>query len=641
MFSRKGVAHGLVALVVVCSSALSVSALQKEERVIAGGPRDSLEVRYLVLRGTNVEIGHALAEIAAERYNTRPIPSRDPLRTRAQRVYLQEHYPILYDRVRGVAEAFGQDVTDDSSFYSMLGFTDLRAGCSIVHLPPNATADGKAVVSRDYDYSTGSLTFGALPPGMLHPTARPYLIEMHPERGYASLAMVAYDLLSGALDGINSEGLTVTMAMDDELFTSYKLEPTFSGQPGLGSLQTLRMLLDTCANVEEAKQALLETKQYYEYVPVHYLIADRFGKSFVWEYSEAHNREYIIENPGKPLVLTNFSLNKHMDGEHPPSVETSKATCRRYAFLAERLAVAPGMMTEDFLRSTHARVDAAAPPAAEKRPPVRTFWHALYYPEERRVKFSFYLHDEPLPGEPDKVKIVRTDYLEFRLQPTQSAPAPRDASTRVPAVRDVSDASEQSLIEQLKKAGAVMKVEQGHVTQLGFAKGSNPEPFLPLLRNLSQLRVLQLAETEVTDGGLGSLRELSQLESIGLHGTGIGNRGLMYVGNLKNLRTLNAGATKITDAGMLQVSGLTRLEGLNISDTAVGDAGVAQIAKLAGITGLNLSGTKITDAALAHLKLMSRLTKLNLSNTAVTDAGIANAKSFLPFFVSIQRGTTP
>jgi hypothetical protein len=438
------------------------------------------------------------------------------------------------------------------------------------------------------------------------------------------------------------------MAMDDELFSKYKIEPTLSVQPGLGELQTLRMLLDTCANVEQAKEALLTTKQYYAYLPVHYLIADRFGKSFVWEYSENHNKEYIIENAAKPLVLTNYSLHKHMDGDNAPSVETAKATCRRYAFLAEQLSVDASTITEEFLRATHSKVDAALPAAAEKRPPIRTFWHALYYPEDRRVKYSFYLRDEPVAGQPDEVKIIRSDYLEFKLQPTAQVAESKAASPAVAressaavalAAADSVERSEQSLIEQLKAAGASVKVERGHLTELGFAKGTNPGPFLPLLQGLPGLRALQLGETEITDGDLGALRGLEKLEYLGLLVSGIGDRGLVYVGDLKSLRTLNASATKITDAGLTHLLSLTRLEALNISKTATTDAGLAHIAPLTGIMGLNLSGTKITDAGLIHLKGMSRLTKLNVSNTAVTAEGVAKAKSFLPFFVQIQQGT--
>ncbi len=347
-----------------------------------------MEVRYLMLKGTNEAIGRRLAEIGRDRYQAKPNQSPDPARTRAQRLYIEKNYPILYERMRGVAASFGQQVDDDAWDHAGINFTELHAACSIVQLPPTLTSTGTSVVSRDYDYSTGNLTFGFLPPGMLHPTARPYLIELHPDHGYASLSMVAYDLLSGVLDGMNSEGLTVTMALDDELFTKHPIEPTLTPAVGLGELQTLRLLLDTCATVEEAKQVLLQTKQYYQFVPLHYLIADRHGKSFVWEYSFAHNKEYIIENPGKPLVMTNFSLNQHLNGEKPPSADEAKSVCKRYALLTEKLNTGSGVISEEVLAQTHKRVDAALPAVADaSRPPVRTFWHALYYPEERRVKF--------------------------------------------------------------------------------------------------------------------------------------------------------------------------------------------------------------------------------------------------------------
>ena len=585
MFSRKA------AVLITLLLALSAAALEKQERVIAGSPSDSIEVRHLVLRGTNEEIGRALAEIAIERYGARADRAADPLRARAQRRYIETAFPVLADRMRGVAAAFGNRPDDDAWDHSQLGFTDLKAGCSIVHLPRQATADGQSVVSRDYDYSTGNLTFGFLEPGMLHPTARPYLIELHPERGYASIAMVAYDLLSGVLDGMNSEGLTVTIAMDDEVRTEYKIEPTLGPAVGLAELQTVRLLLDTCANVEEAKEALLRTKQYYQYIPIHYLIADRFGNSFVWEYSEAHNKEYIIESPGKPLVLTNFNLSKHMDGSNPPSAELARATCRRYAFLADKLAATPTGISEVALRDIHKVVDAKAPAKADqKRPPIRTFWHAFYYPEQRRVKFSYYLRD-------DGDRVVRSDYQEFRLEATNApasspAPAPAPRPLAEPAANKQQEKEKEAqspAVAKLRAAGAGMKIERGDVTVVGFAKDSDPAPLLPLLRELPGLRQVGFAETKITDAALAHIATLKRIDFVGLR------------------------------------------------DTAITDAGLAHLSKLTGITGLNLSGTKVTDAGLTHLKGMSRLTKLNVSRTAVTEKGVAEAKKFLPFWVSVQR----
>lgn len=550
MFSRK-LAVTAALLVAVTATA----ALRKQERVIAGSPADSLEVRHLVLRGTNEEIGRALADIAQERYNVSPVESKDPLRTRAQRRYFESAYPIFAERMRGVAASFGHRPDDDTWNNSMLGFTDLRAGCSIVHLPRSATANGESVVSRDYDYSTGNLTFGFLPPGMLHPNARPYLLELHPDRGYASISMVAFDLLSGTLDGMNSEGLVVAMAMDDELFAAGKIEPTRGAAPGLGVLQTMRMLLDTCANVDEAKEALLRTKQYYEYIPVHYLIADRSGKSFVWEYSEFHNQEYIIENPGKPLVITNFALHKHMDGSNPPTPELARATCGRYAYLSEKLAATPSGITEAAMRAIHEKVDAAAPATPDqKRPPVRTFWHAFYYPERRVVKLSYYLHD-------DGPKMVRTDYLEFKLDPTNAAAPMSSAAPAVtsaaapPKPAEPLAAAEVPIAAKLKAAGVTVQVERGHVVSVGFPKDSDPAPLLPLLRDLPRLNYIRLAETNTTDETMALLEPLTGL-------TGI-----------------NLSSTKITDAGLVHLKTMGRMTKVNLAKTAVTDAGVAAAKK--------------------------------------------------------------
>src|SRR4029079_3204428 len=82
----------------------------QEDRIIAGGPKNSLEVRHLVLKGTNVEIGRALAEIAKERYGVRLDRVRDPVQARAQRRFLERNDPILLERMRGVAEAFGKSI---------------------------------------------------------------------------------------------------------------------------------------------------------------------------------------------------------------------------------------------------------------------------------------------------------------------------------------------------------------------------------------------------------------------------------------------------------------------------------------------------------------------------------------------------
>jgi hypothetical protein len=638
-----------------CASPAESKSVVQEDRVIAGGPNDSVEVRHLVLRGTNEQIGRALAEIAKERYATKLDPSQDPVQARALRKYLERNNPILLDRMRGVAGAFGKSIEDDGWDFSTLGFADLKAGCSIAHLPPSSTANGKSVVSRDYDFTTGALNFGFLQRGMLHPTSRPYLVELHPDRGYASIAMVAYEFLSGVLDGINSEGLTVTLALDDEQFSADKVEPTRGPAVGLGELQTLRLLLDTCATVDEAKQVLMTTKQYYQYVPVHYLIADRFGNAFVWEYSEFHNKEYVIENPGEPLVMTNFTLHKQLEDGKPPSADRARASCKRYAYLTEKLAT--GHLDDKTIREFHQDVDAQKSQAADpSRPPVRTLWHAFYYPEDRKVRLSYYLRDEPHESEPRLVHPIRTDYIEFRLEPTEKRVSAATSAATAVAKRSASTGP----AADIETAGGSVKRDGTRVTAVGLSKATDLDKVLPFLAQFPDLEVLNLGNPALTDADVQRLRGLPKLRELSLMGAPIHDESLQVMKTLPALRVLNIIGTKVTDAGMTHLRGLTLeylglkgtavtdagldiltgvtdLEALNIADTTVTDAGLAHIGRITNLKGLNVSGTKITDAGLVNLKPIPKLTKLNVTGTAVTEQGVRDAKKFLPFFVMVTR----
>jgi len=416
MSARIPLPLALLALVLFLIPLRAQEAVVRQDKVIAGGPKDALEVRHLVLRGTNEEIGKALATIAKERFGVAVDSSSDPLRTRAQRRYIEKNYPILFDRMRGVAGVYGKKLDDDRWNVSGLSYLNLKAGCSVMYFPPEMTATKTGILSRDYDFSTGTIMGEKPPPGRLGDTARPYVVEMHPDRGYASIALCAYDLLSGVLDGINSEGLTVSLMADDELISKHGFEPAMDTGVGLGVLQMLRLLLDTCGTVEEAKEALLMTKQYYEFIPCHYLIADRHGKAFVWEYSQAHNKEYIIENPGQPLVATNFSLHKYLKDGKPPPTEKMKSICSRYCKLTECIAARKEKVTVDFIKETHKQVDLQFNPKSEKRAVGRTLWHALYIPENRSLQISFYLRDEPDADKPGESRVVRSEYLGFELK---------------------------------------------------------------------------------------------------------------------------------------------------------------------------------------------------------------------------------
>jgi len=72
---------------------------------------------------TDPKVGEALAIIAKERYRLRPMPSSDRFRTRVARQYIKERYPILFERMRGVAAAFGRQIEDDAWDFNGLMYT--------------------------------------------------------------------------------------------------------------------------------------------------------------------------------------------------------------------------------------------------------------------------------------------------------------------------------------------------------------------------------------------------------------------------------------------------------------------------------------------------------------------------------------
>ena len=166
------------------------------------------------------------------------------------------------------------------------------------------------------------------------------------------------------------------------------------------------------------------------FLPSHYLIADRYGESFVWEYSHAHNREHIVESPGKPLISTNFRLHQYLDGENPPSAEQARGVCGRYAVLAKGIAAVRGELTEDVIGKTHHAVDMVLPGALYGgKTPIRTLWHSLYFPERRKVRVSFYLGEEPDPDDTKEPRIRRSEYLEFVLADPAEERGTRSSTT--------------------------------------------------------------------------------------------------------------------------------------------------------------------------------------------------------------------
>lgn len=231
--------------------------LRVDERIVAGGgDGDDLVVHHLVLRGSNRSIGRHLGELVRARYGVPELPVADPA-------------PCPRERLRA----------------------------SAAFVPPSTAGAGHPLVSRTSE-SAGPV--GRLRPGEPPSAGQPYVIELHPDEGYPSIAVCAYDLQGAALDGVNAEGL-VAVAIGD-------LGAAARPPGGPGALQVVRWLLDRCASAAEARRAILAGDVEPSGPPARWLVADRHGLAFLLEVS-ADGALRWTDAGGRPLEVASASAD--------------------------------------------------------------------------------------------------------------------------------------------------------------------------------------------------------------------------------------------------------------------------------------------------------------------------------------------
>jgi hypothetical protein len=284
--------------------------------------------------------------------------------------------------MRGVEDWFGTDVGDPS----ILEYDVKRpVACSVIHYPPESTARGSGVLSRNYDFPLDGLR--ALYGDDNAPqaeTVAPYLIELHPANGYASLAMTAYDLF-GVLDGLNEQGLCVALlGLGDVVAEAGIRLPEVAGV-GLDELLLPRLLLDTCASVEEATRTIEQHVYSYRFLPCHFLIADRSGRCVVFERTLADDANVFVKGDG-PMAVTNHLLHRAV----PSYLTESHARCQALA-----AGAGSGPVDDDDIVRVN-QLAFVSPAEHEYFGPaetVRSLWHAVYNTTDRTVDISFYLRD--------------------------------------------------------------------------------------------------------------------------------------------------------------------------------------------------------------------------------------------------------
>jgi hypothetical protein len=363
-----------------------------EPRVRLGGHGEYVTLWEWHLKGTNRQIGRAFASWGREQFRTGPVPCPSRGEIAAQRRFFARFYPSYYERMIGVADVFGLPVDEGAHDLSSLWFDVGIPGCSTAFVPGGRMVSGHHHVLRNMDFGVN-----LSPQAPFRPSSRIMAIDTEPDEGYASLAMVVFDLM-GAMDGINEKGLVVVCnsRADHRLDPSYKFEPDPHPQPGLNELQLVRYLLDTCADIEEAKDALLSLRWYYSYTPCLYLVADARGRALVCHKSASGNRICLTEREGEPLVMTNFSLTRFSSDEEMPEEDGREKgfVYTRYRAARDGIESSPEPLSTEQLAAIaeSASFDVlTGPRSAGDDRPDRTIWTGIYDIEKRRMLTSCYL----------------------------------------------------------------------------------------------------------------------------------------------------------------------------------------------------------------------------------------------------------
>lgn len=393
-------------------------AILKNEVILNQDNANYTEVRHVVLKGTNEQIGKALGQIAKEDYGAEPRRYVDPVYAKARLLYMQKNYPAFYDRMKGVADAYNLTFETTDFDLSILPYDAGPLGCSVVYFPPSVTYNNHSMASRNMDYVTVPLDVIIGKADVSNETgmfARCYVLELYPDSGYSSLVIGGHDLLETFFQGINSEGLGIELLEDDS--PNIVMTPVSGARlSGIPEMLAARMVLDTCKNIEEAKMAFLNNRIYFPLAGNHFLIYDRNGNSTIVEFFGEDGSVHFTDASNSIRVMTNHPVAKYPTVDTFPKADANASyhdTFLRYKTLTNITSNHKGKFTRqdmiDTLRAVYAETNDQVlfkERALEVNMPERTTTNSLVDVTNGTISARFYLRDgptDPMLGGPSNV----------------------------------------------------------------------------------------------------------------------------------------------------------------------------------------------------------------------------------------------
>lgn len=197
---------------------------------------------------------------------------------------------------------------------------------------------------------------------------------------------------------------------------------------------------------------------------------------------------------------------------------------------------------------------------------------------------------------------------------------------------------QQRTVGELQKAGGIVQYDYqwseaterfdpfvGPPTPVWFRRIFGEHVLVSVIR-------VTLVNRDFDDEDLARLSTFSDLQILTVSGTGLTDAGLAHLAKMKNLRKLDLSRTGITDAGLRHLTGLTRLQTLSLENTQITHAGLTHLMALPSIRFLDLANTNVTPAGMANLRR-------RLPNTVVSNVPLFWEENSKPAQASGIPGT--
>ncbi len=282
----------------------------KYESLMAG-----LLPKKVTVTGTHFDFGYLvglMAKGAGQVLNRRTEANAELNRSIA--AMYQAVYPPHLERARGIAAAYGMDLDDvdlksleyefESRFwwdlFKYTQFNDLTkfsgpvTNCSV--LSYYLESEKKHLVGRNFD----------------NPAERPvFLVASSLDGVYRTIGDSVYQLHRWMTDGINEKGLFVGVASvaDPPKYAAWRDTIAYPDKPSIQAVHLLRIILDTCATVEEALGLMRKVNVWFPVEMNHFMIADSQGHSVIVEFDQDKNL-LAFQRQSPFLVLTNTALQE-------------------------------------------------------------------------------------------------------------------------------------------------------------------------------------------------------------------------------------------------------------------------------------------------------------------------------------------